>query len=105
MPRVEQLLWHRLSRRRLLILQGLASMSAAGLALVFYCVGAQRADLALLVAPTGSVLFALLVATLAVYAEGRLVSWAVVCAVLAGGPVAALLLLRLLAPSSGSGAR
>jgi hypothetical protein len=98
-PDTERLLQHRLSPRRLAAVRALAVAGALASGALAYGVAAGRPSVLLLAAPTCSVLFLLLIATLAAFAEFGRVSWQFVCAVLAAGPALAPLLVHLLAPA------
>lgn len=98
MPDTERLLWHRLSRRRLVAVRALAAVDTLVFAALAVAVGTGSTSLLLMAAPTCGVLFLTLVATLAAFADRGRVSWQFVCAVLTGGPVLAALLLQLLVP-------
>jgi hypothetical protein len=96
--KLRRLLWNRLTRRELTALRLLAALDSA--VLVATAHGALTGNPALvpLLLPTYSSLFLVLVATLAVFAERRLVSWWLAGGVLLAGPLAATVVLDLCRP-------
>lgn len=98
MANLRRLLWNRLTRRELTALRLLAAVDSAVLVATVYGAVTGNPVLVPLLLPTYSSLSLVLVATLAVFAEPRLVSWWLAGGVLLAGPLAAAVALTLSRP-------
>jgi hypothetical protein len=98
MAKLRQLLWNRLTRRQLIVLRLLAALESAVLVAAAY--GAMTGNTAFvpLLLPTYSSLSLVLVASLVVFAERRLMSWWFAGGVLLVGPLAGAVALGLCRP-------
>jgi hypothetical protein len=100
--KLRRLLWNRLTRRELAALRLLAAADSS--VLVAAAHGALTGNTALvpLLLPTYGSLSLVLVATLAVFADRRLLSWRLAGGVLLVGPLGGALALGLCRPGQGA---
>jgi hypothetical protein len=87
-------LWHRLSHRQSAVLRAVATLDGLLLLTICYAAAVSRLELVLLIAPTYSALFLVLVGSLVRFAERGRVSWPLVTAVMVVGPFGAVVVLR-----------
>jgi hypothetical protein len=95
MNRLQRQLWHRLSQRQVAVLSSIAALDGALLIALGYALVTSQAELVLGIAPTYSALFLVLAGSLVSFAERGRVSWSLVTSILVGGPLGAVLVLRL----------
>lgn len=87
-------LWHRLSREQTAVLSAVAALDGVLLLALCYAALRSRFDLAVLLAPTYSVLFLVLAGSLVRFAERGRASWPLVTAVMLVGPLGAIIALQ-----------